>query len=165
MSLSVEPLPPALGVPEHIEIHVHLPESVEDVIRESNGERVHVILPESLEKVVRDMGDELIHSRHALSSAVRELATVLREHLAPLVIPPPVVKVTVPPPIIKIVVPDGPVPIVHAPITVPPTTVLVPAPLAPDVHVHPAPVAEHVRVRVRVQKNLDGSLDITREAL
>lgn len=162
MSLSVEPLP-VLGVPEHIEIHVHLPESVEDVIRESNGERVHIILPESLEKVVHEVGDQLVHSRQALSSAVQELATALREHLAPLVIPPPVVKVTVPPPIIKIVVPDGPVPVVHAPITVPPTTVMVPAPHTPDVHVHQSPPA--LKVRVRVQKNLDGSLDITREEL
>lgn len=80
-----------------VHLHIHLPDSLTEMVKATGDRAIHVHLPDGLEKVVRDLGAEVLHERGLMRLAITELGELLKLELAPkVVIPAPIVNVAAP---------------------------------------------------------------------
>jgi hypothetical protein len=78
-----------------VHIHIVLPDALTELVKAHVGEKtVHVHLPDGLEQVVRDLGAELVHERMLFRALMEEHAELLKASLTPqIVVPTPVVNI------------------------------------------------------------------------
>lgn len=80
-----------------VHLHIHLPDSLTEMVKATGDRAIHVHLPDGLEKVVRDLGAEMLHERGLMRLAIGELGELLKLELVPqVVVPAPIVNVTAP---------------------------------------------------------------------
>jgi hypothetical protein len=85
-----------------VHIHIVLPDALTELVKAHVGEKtVHVHLPDGLEQVVRDLGAELVHERMLFRALMEEHAELLKASLTPQIVVQPS-PVTVTPPDVRI---------------------------------------------------------------
>lgn len=80
-----------------VHLHIHLPESLTEMVKSTGDRAIHIHLPDGMEKVVRDLGAEVLHERELMRMAIAEVGELLKMDLAPhVIVPAPIVNVTTP---------------------------------------------------------------------